>query len=73
LIVNLTKHIHLKQDVDQFDEDFITNNFPSFYWVLRDFTLKLENEQGLTLTEDQYLERALRDSEGYSDAIVQKN
>jgi hypothetical protein len=32
---------------------------PSFHWVLRDFSLKLEDKEGNTLTNNEYLEHAL--------------
>jgi len=53
LLVNLTKHIQMRNGEGQFDEEFIAKNFPCFYWVLRDFTLKLEDERGEPLTEAQ--------------------
>ena len=54
LILNLTKHIQLKNsDTEAYDEVFIERNFPSFYWVLRDFALKLENEAGQPITAQE--------------------
>lgn len=54
LILNLTKHIQLKNsDTEAYDEEFIERNFPSFYWVLRDFALKLENEAGQPITAQE--------------------
>lgn len=53
LIVNLSKHIQLKNQSEEFDEEFVASNFPSFYWVLRDFTLKLENNMGEPITQQQ--------------------
>ncbi len=44
LVVNLTKHIHLKAQIkseDDIDPDEFANFFPSFFWVVRDFALKL--------------------------------
>jgi len=42
LVINLTKHIHIKsrggEDVDT--EEYGTY-FPSFMWIVRDFTLQL--------------------------------
>jgi len=74
LIVNLTKHVHLKtSENDGIDEQFIKDNFPVFYWVIRDFTLKLVNENNDKITENEYLEKALQDLEGYTDEIMQKN
>jgi len=53
LIVNLTKHIHFKACSDEFDEEFVKENFPSFYWILRDFSLKLQDKHGNEITSDQ--------------------
>jgi len=40
---------------------------PNFVWVLRDFSLRLEDAQGTTITEDEYLTRALTHSDGATD------
>ena len=37
----------------------IKKHMPSFHWVLRDFSLKLEDKEGNTLTNNEYLEHAL--------------
>jgi hypothetical protein len=40
----------------------VASYFPSFLWVLRDFTLALEDETtGKEITARQYLENALRE------------
>jgi hypothetical protein len=59
-IGQLSKHIHIKssavegkdtpQDFDEF--------FPSFLWVLRDFSLGLKDKKGNAITEREYLEAA---------------
>jgi len=64
LILNLTKHIQLKNNDEAFDEEFVSKNFPTFYWVLRDFSLKLENVSGQPITAQEYLELALQDADG---------
>jgi hypothetical protein len=33
--------------------------FPTFYWVVRDFSLQLQDPQGNTITSKEYLEKAL--------------
>jgi hypothetical protein len=38
----------------------ISQYFPIFLWVLRDFHLTLQDEEGGAITEKEYLERALR-------------
>ena len=42
-------------------------------WVLRDFTLKLEDRDGNKITSKQYLENSLREQKGTSDNIENKN
>ena len=43
LVVNLTKHIQCNTEnaIGEEDPDKISTYFPSFYWVVRDFTLQL--------------------------------
>ena len=44
LVVNITKHIHLKQqsvNPEDVDPDELGEYFPSFMWVVRDFVLGL--------------------------------
>jgi len=53
LIVNLTKHIQFKSKGDEFDEKFVKENFPSFFWVLRDFSLKLQDKNGSYISPDE--------------------
>ena len=55
LVVNLSKTIQVRNCGDT-DPDEIAEYFPSFLWVLRDFTLKLEDELGNVITSKQYLE-----------------
>jgi hypothetical protein len=47
--------------------------FPSFLWVLRDFALRLVDADGAALTPKQYLESALREQKGCSEAAEAKN
>ena len=52
------------QVLDPTDTSTGDNSFPAFIWVLRDFTLQLEDEYGETITEDQYLNDALANEQG---------
>jgi hypothetical protein len=47
--------------------------FPSFLWVVRDFSLKLIDHQGNSITSKQYFENALKEQKGTSDAVEKKN
>ncbi|KAJ0402516.1 hypothetical protein ATCC90586_002686 [Pythium insidiosum] len=68
-IANLAKHIKVSADptsgasAPPSDEDVMQFHqfFPSFLWVVRDFTLELVDEDGDPITSSDYLERALAD------------
>lgn len=53
LIVNITNHIQLKGSKNQDEEDTVKELFPSFIWVLRDFSLKLEDTEGNKINSDE--------------------
>ena len=60
LIVNLTKNIQLKTNQgDEIDSNEYQQYFPQFYWVVRDFTLQLVDQDGEQINSKDYLERAL--------------
>ena len=47
--------------------------FPTFYWVVRDFSLQLQDENGQSITSKDYLEFALALQNGNSENIKEKN
>lgn len=53
-VINLSKHVHIKStqgsSISNSDPEDLANLFPSFLWVLRDFSLQLvdENEEQIT-------------------------
>jgi hypothetical protein len=55
------------------DADEMAEYFPSFLWILRDFALRLEDSEGYSITQKQYLENSLTEQKGMSDAIEAKN
>ncbi len=77
LVIQLAKKIQMKKNTGeaetQEDIDALAQMFPSFLWVLRDFALKLVDQEGTALTPKQYLESALREQKGCSEAIEGKN
>jgi hypothetical protein len=76
LVASLTQVIQSKSNKSNtsLEADTTTNQtFPIFVWVLRDFTLKLEDDQGKKISSNQYLEHCLKPQTGFSDAIVSKN
>jgi hypothetical protein len=76
LVASLTQVIQSKSNKSNtsLEADTATNQtFPIFVWVLRDFTLKLEDDQGKKISSNQYLEHCLKPQSGFSDAVVSKN
>ena len=75
LVVNLTKHISLKSksSYEDTDPEEYSVNFPSFMWIVRDFTLQLLDDEGEPIADKDYLEKALNLQKGFSDNIEQKN
>ncbi|KAM3147007.1 hypothetical protein pb186bvf_000723 [Paramecium bursaria] len=70
LIVNLTKML---QKADPNAQKELFQSFPSFLWVLRDFSLRLEDSYGNKITAKEYLENGLKPLKGISEAIENKN
>lgn len=61
LVVNLTKHIQIKSAGlnEELDPQDFAKYFPSFMWVVRDFTLQLVDAEGDPINAKEYLEKAL--------------
>ena len=73
-IINLGKTIKLnKNSKDNDSEMELIEYFPSLLWLLRDFSLKLEDKNGNEITSKEYLEMALENINGDSEVIEQKN
>jgi len=51
----------------------LSKYFPSLLWLLRDFSLKLEDNEGNSITAKQYLETALNFQKGNSNVTEEKN
>lgn len=73
LIVNLTKNLQIRSSDSDLDVDELANYFPSFLWVIRDFSLQLIDSSGNSITSKEYLENSLLPQKGMSDAIETKN
>lgn len=79
LIVNLAKEVQKSEkgfpgtNNQQLSDDDIRENFPYFLWILRDFSLKLVDENQNAINANEYLENALNPVKGNSDAIEGKN
>ena len=62
LVINLTKHIQIKSSglqQDDVDPEEYAKYFPTFLWVVRDFTLQLVDSEGEQISPKEYLEKAL--------------
>ena len=67
LVVNLTRHVQVtaKGGSERDDEgEELSRHFPDFLWVLRDFSLSLEDREGNPITARQYLEQSLEPQGG---------
>ena len=76
MVVNLTKHIQIKSsgiNNDEIDPQDFARYFPSFMWVVRDFTLQLVDQEGDPINAKEYLEKALSQQKGFSESVDQKN
>ncbi len=73
LIVNLAKEIQLKSRRGNNDETCVSHYFPSFMWIVRDFSLRMEDKHGVKITPKEYLENALSEQRGVTDIIENKN
>jgi hypothetical protein len=51
------------------DPEEVSKYFPAFLWVVRDFSLRLINQEGDKISSKQYLEDALKLQKGFSDNI----
>ncbi|KAJ0412475.1 hypothetical protein ATCC90586_005495 [Pythium insidiosum] len=72
LVVNLSRHIQTSSSQRDTTGADLHEFFPTFMWVVRDFTLQLE-DNGKKISSKQYLENALKPQGGYSDDAVTKD
>uniref|UniRef100_A0A8C2K6B1 Guanylate-binding protein 1-like n=1 Tax=Cyprinus carpio TaxID=7962 RepID=A0A8C2K6B1_CYPCA len=70
-VTELTEYIKIKSDEDEEDSEFV-KFFPSFIWAVRDFTLE-QKINGNYVTEDEYLEFALKLKPGSSRTVNEFN
>jgi hypothetical protein len=74
LIINLSKQLEVNgEKAENLDPDQVSQYFPSFLWVVRDFALKLQDQFQNDISSKQYLENALKEQKGTSDAVEAKN
>ena len=73
LVVNLSQSLQIKKGETATDAEEMAQYFPSFLWILRDFALKLEDQEGNPISQKRYLENSLTEQKGMSDSIEAKN
>ena len=61
LVTTLANKIQSLEDEE--DVVHLINHFPTFLWVLRDFVLDLQDDEGNEINPDQYLEYVLEETE----------
>lgn len=68
-VINLSKHIHMKSNSEftETDPDELANLFPSFLWVLRDFSLQLVDDNGEQITPKEYLEKVMDTTKSFNE------
>ncbi|XP_056604473.1 guanylate-binding protein 1-like isoform X2 [Triplophysa dalaica] len=71
-VTELTEYIKIKSSDEDEDGSEFVKFFPSFIWVVRDFTLE-QKINGKYVTEDQYLEFALKLKPGTSRTVQEFN
>lgn len=69
--MNLTKNIQIrsKGSPDECDFEDYSTYMPQFFWVVRDFTLQLVDNDGEAITSKEYLEKSLQTQKGFSEHI----
>lgn len=65
-VINLSKSIQLKGKFEN-DPEELASLFPSFLWLVRDFSLQLVDDDGDTITPKEYLEKVLDTSKSNFD------
>ncbi len=69
MVTALSKTIKADARLTQRDNNDSLHRFmPKFLWILRDFTLKIEDERGRKISATQYLENCL-DQPSYGEKL----
>tara|TARA_Y100000741_G_scaffold362686_1_gene348953 strand:- start:25839 stop:28370 length:2532 start_codon:yes stop_codon:yes gene_type:complete len=59
LMTRVTENVKFDSESTMKD---LSPHMPKFYWILRDFSLKITNKENNEITQDEYLEQALQSS-----------
>ncbi|CAG9318657.1 unnamed protein product [Blepharisma stoltei] len=73
-ISSLTQKIQIKsQQTEEISIEEYGSHFPTFLWVVRDFSSQLINSEGDIISAKEYLELSLQPQKGASSTIDNKN
>ena len=72
-ILNLIKTVKIKNTLDEENDSEIAEFLPILLWTLQNSNFKLEDKNGNTITEKQYMEASLQMVNGSSDSIEENN
>lgn len=67
LMTRVTNNVKVHSETEE--TTALGEHMPSFFWVLRDFSLRLVDKNGSVLTPDEYLEEALVTSDPQKDSV----
>jgi Guanylate-binding protein, N-terminal domain/Guanylate-binding protein, C-terminal domain len=73
LVCKLTQHIHVKSHQGNTSAEAYAQYFPKFIWALRDFALQLVDNDGNSISSDQYLDVCLQQTNENTEENKQKN
>lgn len=71
--IELVGHLAKEIKLEDAKGKVCTSLFPSFFWLLRDFSLRLEDPQGKKINAQEYLESCLETTKGLSEANEKRN
>eukprot|EP00002_Diphylleia_rotans_P005218 TRINITY_DN14330_c0_g1_i1.p1 TRINITY_DN14330_c0_g1~~TRINITY_DN14330_c0_g1_i1.p1 ORF type:complete len:721 (+),score=146.17 TRINITY_DN14330_c0_g1_i1:51-2213(+) len=73
LVAEVTKRIKRFATDREESPAALAEFFPSFLWLLRDFTLELVDKRGVPISPKQYLEHAITNQVGDSQRTIERN
>lgn len=69
LMTRVTENVKVRSDTEDANVQELAQHMPAFFWILRDFSLRLVDKSGNALTTDEYLENALQTSDPQKDQV----
>jgi hypothetical protein len=69
LMTRVTENVKVRSDTEDPSVQELAQHMPAFFWILRDFSLRLVDKSGNPLTTDEYLENALQTNDPQKDQV----